>query len=211
MDRCESLLTNNEIFPHAHARHRILTRRDIEAYGVTGPLARASGWDHDLRRDAPYAAYDRIPVNVALGEAGDTFIATPCESLRCASPDASRSRRSRGCQKGRTSRPTQRSVRPPAGIAYREVESPRGELGEFVVSDGSALPTVAVEGPLGRILKPPRQGLRVEGDVIPLFRFVDVVMGTLMIVLIGIVILAVIVLINTVRGDVLPAASGSRT
>ncbi len=181
MDRCESLLTDNEIFRIRMRGIGFLTRRDIEAYGVTGPLARASGWDHDLRRDAPYAAYDRIPVNVALGEAGDTFdryavrIAEMRESGRIALEALE------GLPEGaHVSAEAPRSIRPPAGIAYREVESPRGELGMFVVSDGTAQPwrLKVRSGAFSNLHVAPAllKGLRV-GDVIPALGSVDVVMG----------------------------------
>jgi NADH-quinone oxidoreductase subunit D len=181
MDRCESLLTNNEIFRMRMRGIGFLTRREIEAYGVTGPLARASGWDHDLRRDAPYAAYDRIPVNVALGQAGDTFdrytvrIAEMRESGRIALEALE------GLPEGpHVSADAPRSIRPPSGIAYREVESPRGELGMFVVSDGSAHPwrLKVRSGAFSNLHVAPvlLKGLRV-GDVIPALGSVDVVMG----------------------------------
>ena len=181
MDRLESLLTNNEIFRMRMRGIGFLTRRDIEAYGVTGPLARASGWDHDLRRDAPYSAYDRIPVNVAVGQAGDTFdrytvrIAEMRESARIALEALE------GLPEGpHVSEDAPRTPRPPAGIAYAEVESPRGELGMFVVSDGTTKPwrLKVRSGAFSNlhvaaaILK----GLRV-GDVIPALGSIDVVMG----------------------------------
>jgi NADH-quinone oxidoreductase subunit C/D len=181
MDRCESLLTGNEIFRMRMRGIGFLSKRDVEAYGVTGPLARASGWDHDLRRDAPYAAYDQIPVNVALGSAGDTFdrysvrIAEMRESGRLALAALE------GLPEGaHVSADAPRSIRPPAGIAYREVESPRGELGMFVVSDGSPKPwrLKVRSGAFSNLHVAPAllQGLRV-GDVIPALGSVDVVMG----------------------------------
>jgi NADH-quinone oxidoreductase subunit D len=158
-----------------------LTRRQIEDYSVTGPLARASGWDHDLRRDAPYAAYDRIPVNVPLGTAGDTYdrytvrVAEMRESARIALAALE------GMPEGpHVSPDVPRAIRPPAGIAYREVESPRGELGMFVVSDGSAHPwRLKVRSPaFSNLHSAPLllKGCRV-GDVIPALGSVDVVMG----------------------------------
>jgi len=181
MDECESLLTENEIFRIRMRGIGVLTRRDIVDYGVTGPLARASGWDHDLRRDAPYAAYDRIPVNVALGQAGDTFdryvvrVAEMRESARIALEALE------GLPEGpHVAEGVPRTIRPPEGAAYREVESPRGELGILVVSDGSAQPwrLKVRSGAFSNLHVAPRilKGCRV-GDVIPVLGSVDVVMG----------------------------------
>jgi NADH:ubiquinone oxidoreductase subunit D len=181
MDDCESLLTNNEIFRVRMRGIGTLSKRQIEDYGVTGPLARASGWDHDLRRDAPYAAYDRIPVNVKLGTACDTFdryvvrVAEMRESARIALAALE------GLPEGpHVSPDAPRTLRPPAGAVYREVESPRGELGMFVVSDGSTKPwRLKVRSPaFSNLHVAPALlvGCRV-GDVIPALGSVDVVMG----------------------------------
>jgi NADH-quinone oxidoreductase subunit D len=181
MDECESLLTNNEIFRIRMRGIGLLSRAAINDYGVTGPLARASGWDHDVRRDAPYAAYDRIPVNVALGTAGDTFdrytvrIAEMRESARIALEALE------GLPEGPYINPeAPRAIRPPAGISYREVESPRGELGMFVVSDGTTKPwrLKVRSAAFSNLHVAPALlvGCRV-GDVIPALGSVDVVMG----------------------------------
>jgi len=181
MDDCVSLLTDNEIFRVRMRGVGMLSRKDIADYGVTGPLARASGFDHDVRRDAPYAAYDRIPVNVALAQAGDTFdryvvrIAEMRESARIALAALE------GLPEGpHIAEGVPRSIRPPAGAAYREVESPRGELGVLVVSDGSASPwRLKVRSPaFSNLHVAPAllKGCRV-GDVIPALGSVDVVMG----------------------------------
>ena len=181
MDDCTSLLTDNEIFRVRMRGIGMLSRKDVADYGVTGPLARASGFDHDVRRDAPYAAYDRIPVNVAVAQSGDTFdryvvrIAEMRESARIALAALE------GLPEGpHIAAGVPRNIRPPAGAAYREVESPRGELGVYVVSDGSATPwRLKVRSPaFSNLHVAPAllKGCRV-GDVIPALGSVDVVMG----------------------------------
>jgi NADH-quinone oxidoreductase subunit D len=181
MDECESLLTENEIFRARMRGIGILKRGDIDAYGVTGPMARASGVDRDLRRDAPYAAYDRLPVNVPLGTAGDTFdrylvrVAEMRESARIALEALE------GLPEGPHISPeAPRTVRPPAGAAYREVEGPRGEVGIFLVSDGSARPwrLKVRSAAFANLHVAPAllAGCRVA-DVVPALGSVDVVMG----------------------------------
>jgi NADH-quinone oxidoreductase subunit D len=181
MDDCESLLTNNEIFRVRMRGICMLPVSAVEAYGVTGPLARASGWDHDIRRDAPYAAYDRLPVNVALGTSGDTYdrytvrIAEMRESARIALEALE------GLPEGpHIAEGVPRNIKPPAGAVYREVESPRGELGMYVVSDGSAQPwrLKVRSGAFSNLHVAPviLKGCKV-GDVIPALGSIDVVMG----------------------------------
>jgi NADH:ubiquinone oxidoreductase subunit D/NADH:ubiquinone oxidoreductase subunit C len=181
VDEYESLLTNNEIFRARTRGVGILSKDRIADCCVTGPMARASGVDIDLRRDTPYAAYDRIPVKVALGEAGDTFdrytvrIAEMRESARIALEALE------GLPEGpHLAEEVPRTIKPPRGTAFRSVESPRGELGVYLVSDGSAQPwRLKVRSPAFSNLHsagPLLEGSRV-GDVVAILGSVDVVMG----------------------------------
>ena len=181
MDECESLLTDNEIFRVRMRGIGVLPLAAIESYGVTGPLARASGWDHDIRRDAPYAAYDRVPVKVAVGSVGDTFdrytvrIAEMRESARIALEALEALPEGPHIAEG-----VPRNIKPPAGAAYREIESPRGELGIYVVSDGTTKPwrLKVRSGAFSNLHVAPVMlaGCNIA-DVIPVLGSVDVVMG----------------------------------
>ncbi len=181
VDEYEALLTGNEIFRARTRGVGFLDRKTIQDYCVTGPMARASGVDVDLRRDQPYAAYDRLPVNVALGRAGDTFdrylvrIAEMRESARLALVALE------SLPEGPHIRPgVPRTIRPPRGAAYRAVESPRGELGVYLVSDGTARPwRLKVRSPAMSNIHaagPLCAGLRVA-DIPPVVGSIDIVMG----------------------------------
>lgn len=181
VDEYEALLTGNEIFRMRTRGVGFLSRQQVLDYGVTGPMARASGFDIDLRRDAPYAAYDRLPVNVAVAEVGDTFdryavrIAEMRESARIAREALE------GLPEGAyIAEDVPRTIKPPKGAAFRSVESPRGELGVYLVSDGSAQPwRLKVRSPAFSNLHCAPQlleGLRM-GDVVAALGSVDVVMG----------------------------------
>lgn len=181
VDEYEALLTGNEIFRARTRGVAFLDRATIADYCVTGPMARASGVDIDLRRDQPYAAYDRLPVRVALGEAGDTFerylvrIAEMRESARLALAALE------GLPEGpHVSDGVPRTIKPPKGAAYRAVESPRGELGVYLVSDGSAQPwRLKVRSPAMSNIHaagPLCAGLRLA-DVAPVVGSIDIVMG----------------------------------
>lgn len=110
--------------------------------GITGPNLRASGVDHDLRRDAPYHAYDEIPVKVITAKAGDCLgrarvrFDETRESLRLvlAAIEGMPEGPINGFKPVR--QPTQ--IKATAGQVYVGIETPRGELGTFVVGGGDS-------------------------------------------------------------------------
>jgi NADH-quinone oxidoreductase subunit D len=112
--------------------------------GITGPNLRASGVDHDLRRDAPFHAYDEVKVNVAVAQGGDCFARAKVrfdemkESCRLVTEMVD------GVPEGPinggkpTKLPVQTKV--PAGQTYVGIETARGELGTWLIADGTANP-----------------------------------------------------------------------
>src|SRR6185295_538907 len=112
--------------------------------GITGPILRACGVDHDLRRDAPFHAYDEVKVNVVTAEGGDCLarsrvrVAEMKESVRLvremvdAVPEGT-------INAGRPVKlPVQTKI--PHGQIYVAIETPRGELGTYLISDGTQFP-----------------------------------------------------------------------
>jgi NADH-quinone oxidoreductase subunit D len=69
----DQLLTGNAIFRERTRGIGILSREDAISYGVTGPCGRASGFSCDVRKHAPYSAYDRVQFNEVLFDEGDTL------------------------------------------------------------------------------------------------------------------------------------------
>ena len=112
--------------------------------GISGPNLRASGIDHDLRRDAPFHAYDEVKVNVSLAEGGDCFARAKVrldeikESCRLVTEMVD------GVPEGpinggkATKLPVQTKV--PAGQTYVGIETARGELGTWLIADGTQHP-----------------------------------------------------------------------
>ncbi|MBK7644906.1 MAG: NADH-quinone oxidoreductase subunit D [Planctomycetes bacterium] len=140
----ESMLSANPIFrSRTKGIGRIDARLAMEL-GLSGPNLRACGVDFDLRRSQPYAAYDEIEVHSALAYEGDVYaryqvrVAEMYESLRIAT--ALVDGVPAGPIMGRKPIETVNAVKPPAGEAYVAIDSPRGELGCWVVSDGSPRP-----------------------------------------------------------------------
>jgi len=181
VDEYEALLTDNEIFRARSRGIGVISPATIVDHCVTGPMARASGVDIDLRRDEPYSAYGDFDVRVPLGEAGDTFdrylvrVAEMRESARLARQALE------ALPEGPHANPdVPRVIKPPAGSAYRRVESPRGELGVLLVSDGESTPwRLKIRSPaLSNLHVVPAvlPGCRM-GDVVAVMGSVDVVMG----------------------------------
>jgi len=141
MDKLDAFLTKNEIVRARMEGVGVLSPAKAVAYGCTGPLLRASGVPYDVRRAEPYSIYDRFDFDIVTGKNGDAYdrylvrVGEMRQSLRILQqaleqlPDGP-------IMAGR-SKPT---VKIPAGEAYGRIESPKGELGFYLVSDGSGNP-----------------------------------------------------------------------
>jgi ech hydrogenase subunit E len=117
----------------------LLSRDDAIAYGAVGPLARASGLPQDIRRSAPYEAYDRIDFDVPVREEGDVFARVVVRALEivesCRIIEQAIELMPEGPIMGEL---FQGDV--PEGEACVRIEGPRGELLYYVVSDGTEVP-----------------------------------------------------------------------
>ena len=69
----DGLLTRNRIFADRMTGTGVITAEDAISYGITGPFLRATGADFDVRKDCPYAVYDRLPFDVPVGTRGDNM------------------------------------------------------------------------------------------------------------------------------------------
>jgi NADH-quinone oxidoreductase subunit D len=129
--------------PVIHARTKgvgVLTREDVMDYAAVGPTARASGWDIDVRRDDPYAAYDMVDWKVITAPEGDVFAKAQVRLLE----NYESIKIIEQCLDGLEKEPegdTQVKVREiPEGIGTGRAEAPRGEVFHFVKTDGSNSP-----------------------------------------------------------------------
>ena len=142
----EKLLTRNPIFLDRTRGVGVVSREEAIDFGLSGPNLRGSGVDHDLRKAHPYLVYDQLDFKVPLGEGrrgvmGDCWdrtevrMAEMLESLsmvrQCLEkmPDGEIQHLEAGLV-----------LRPAPGRAYAGVENPRGELGHWLVSDGTKNP-----------------------------------------------------------------------
>lgn len=139
------LLTYNEIFIKRTANVGILPAETAVAYGCSGPMLRGSGVDWDLRRDDPYSVYNKFEwaPQIGRGEVGtvgdcwDRYMVRVREMVQSLNIIEQALDR---IPEGDVQSAVPRRIRPDAGDAYVRTESPRGEIGFYVISDGSASP-----------------------------------------------------------------------
>jgi Ni,Fe-hydrogenase III large subunit len=115
-----------------------LSAEEVRRYCVVGPVARASGVDTDLRRDAPYAAYDRLDVRVIVAHEGDVWARTMVRTMETV--ESLRLCRQLLAELPEGPLTTRAPRRVPAGDVVSRCEAPRGELVYYVRSDGSERP-----------------------------------------------------------------------
>ena len=140
IDEYEELLTTNRIWVERTKNVGTISAKDCIAYGVTGPVLRASGVKWDIRKAQPYAAYGKFDFEVPTGQHGDTYdrylvrMAEMRQSLRIIQQAVD------GIPEGPIMARVAKVMKPPVGEIYHSIEAPKGELGYFIVSDGSTQP-----------------------------------------------------------------------
>ena len=140
IDEYESLLTDSEIFRARTEGIGQLPPELAKAHSVTGPILRASGVAYDVRRAEPYGIYDRFDFNIPVRYNGDAYdrymirIAEMRESVKILEQALD------GLPEGEIRARMGKVLRPPKGTAYARIEAPKGELGFYIVSDGSTVP-----------------------------------------------------------------------
>ena len=136
----DPLVRTDPVFAERTRGIGVVTADVVSAYGVSGPVARASGVDMDLRRDAPYLAYSDLEVPVVLGVEGDAY-----ERFRCLLDQAHVSLDlAAQCldrlPAGEVNVKLPKTVRAPEGHTYIWTENPLGAMGYYLVSRGQTTP-----------------------------------------------------------------------
>ena len=205
IDQYENLLTGNPIFINRLKGVGHLSAEDAIALGVTGPPLRASGVDWDLRRDMPYSSYEKFQFQVPVSSDCDVWaryvvrIQEMRESVKIIEQALA------GMPEGRITADAPHVVLPdrekmktqmesliyhfkivtegfavPAGQVYQAVESPRGEMGYYAVSDGTAKPyRVHMRNPSFATLQALQTMCagRLIADVVAVIGSIDIVLG----------------------------------
>jgi NADH-quinone oxidoreductase subunit D len=136
----DQLLTGNVIFHQRTKGIGTLKLEDAISYGITGPSARASGFSCDVRKHEPYSAYDRITFKEILFTEGDTYhrytarIAEMWESMNIIEQLID------NIPEGTYAVKMRPVIKLPEGEYYQRVETARGELGVYIISDGNKHP-----------------------------------------------------------------------
>ena len=140
VEECDSLLSQNEMFLARTKGVGVISGDEALDYGVTGPALRASGVVEDVRVTDPYSIYERFDFGIPVGSMGDCWdryfvrVEEMRESIKIIEQALAE------LPKGEISAKVRRIVRPPAGDVFIRTESPRGDLGVYIVSDGSDKP-----------------------------------------------------------------------
>lgn len=205
LGEADQMMAENPIFRERMEGVGVLAAEELIAYGVTGPLLRAAGVDLDLRRAAPYLVYDQLDFDVPLGSQGDNMdrylvrleefrqsarIIDQCFSRMPGGPVDVDDPAVRWPAKGRVYtrmeemidqfKQVTEGVKPPAGEGYVATESANGEIGYFLVSDGTGkpykcrarTPSFSNTQPLARMI----QGALLA-DLIPTFDMINMIGG----------------------------------
>ena len=151
IDDVRRLVERNRIFYDRCNNIGKISSKDAVSHGFTGPCLRAAGIEYDLRKAEPYYMYDQFDFSVIIGTNGDTydrFFVRVYEMIESAKiirqalrrlKDTPRQTVSEGTAPVRKSKGFKK-VAPPAGEIYDYTEAANGELGFYIVSDGSANP-----------------------------------------------------------------------
>jgi NADH-quinone oxidoreductase subunit D len=142
LDEFEKLLTSNEILMARTQGVGALSKELAIAAGITGPMLRASGVNYDLRKVDGYGIYNRFKFRVPLGDHGDVYDRCMVRLLEMRESLSILQQAMKELPEGLIQDPKTkiRNFRPKVGETYGRIEAPKGELGFYLISDGSANP-----------------------------------------------------------------------
>jgi NADH-quinone oxidoreductase subunit D len=176
----EELLTGNRIWIDRTKGVGVISPEAAIAIGLTGPPLRGSGVKWDLRKAQPYSSYEDFDFEVPIGSHGDTYdryiirIEEMRQSLRIIRQAVA------GLPEGPVMAKVPKILKPPVGDVYHSIEAPKGELGFYIVSDGTTNPY--------RVRVRPRSFINLQAleqmvagelmaDVVAIIGTLDIVLG----------------------------------
>lgn len=136
----DDLLTGNVIFQNRTKNVGIMKKEVALDYGVTGPTARASGLSCDIRKWAPYSAYPLVEFDEILDEGEDCFSRYMVRMKEMRQSVSIIEQLIDNIPDGDFQEKTKNVIKLPKGDFYQRVETPRGELGVYIVSEGGSSP-----------------------------------------------------------------------
>ena len=136
----DSLLSDNVIFRERTEGVGHLSKEDAINFAITGPMARASGISNDIRKHKPYSAYDRVEFKEIVSDKGDTFARYKARILEMWESMSIIEQLIDNIPEGDIQVKTKAVIKLPKGEYFQSVETARGELGIYCVSDGGKSP-----------------------------------------------------------------------
>ena len=180
LDDYHTLLTGNRIWIERTQGVGVLSKEAAIALSMSGPMLRGSGVAFDVRRAMPYSSYEDFDFQIAVSDRGDTYgrylvrMEEMRQSLRIIQQAWNK------LQPGEIKATIGRNVKPPIGETYHTVESAKGQLGYYIVSDGTNQPyRCHVRGPSFVNLQalPLLAKGTLIADVVALIGTIDIVLG----------------------------------
>tara|TARA_B100001123_G_scaffold62595_2_gene68588 strand:- start:1712 stop:2845 length:1134 start_codon:yes stop_codon:yes gene_type:complete len=180
IEECDQLLSENEMFLARTKGVGSIDAKTAIDFGLSGPLLRACGVPEDIRISEPYGFYDRFDFGIPVGSSGDCWdrYYVRMEEMRQSLSIIVQAMEQMDA--GEISAPVRRIPRPPEGEIYVRTESPRGDFGVFLVSDGSDKPyRVKVRAPSFANLQALQYLLRdaYVADVVMVLGSLDLILG----------------------------------
>ncbi len=180
IEECDGLLSDNEMFLARTKGIGSITGEDALEFGMTGPALRASGVLEDVRISEPYSIYDRFDFGIPVGTYGDCWdrYYVRVEEMRQSLKIIEQAMKQ--MESGPIMADVRRIPRPPKGEVYVRTESPRGDFGVYLVSDGSDKPyRVKVRTPSFANLQTLKHLLRETyvADSVVILGSIDIVLG----------------------------------
>jgi NADH-quinone oxidoreductase subunit D len=175
----ENLLNENPIWLVRNKGIGVMSPELGVAWGVSGPVLRASGVKHDLRKDDPYSIYDKFDFDIPTRPNGDCYdrfllrLDEMKQSLRIIVQALD------GLPEGDFKAKVRAKFKPPAGEVYSRIENSRGEMGVYIVSDGSTKPyrVKARGGSFNQLQIIPEIGTDcMIADLVAIFASLDVIL-----------------------------------
>ena len=182
LDEFEALLTGSEIMMARTQGIGVMSSELAINAGITGPLLRASGVNYDLRKVDKYGIYDRFQFRIPIGDHGDVYDRYMIRVLEMRESIKILEQAIRDLPEGPIQDPKTkiRNFKPKPGEAYGRIESPKGELGFYLVSDGTPKPYRYRVRPPSLINLTTLEDMclgRNIADVVIILGSVDIVMG----------------------------------
>lgn len=180
VEECDRLLSQNEMFLARTKGIGVINSEDAIQYCVTGPALRASGVAEDVRISEPYSIYDRFEYSIPVGEIGDCWdrYYVRVEEMRQSINIIEQAMRQ--IPTGPITAKVRRIPRPPRGETYVRTESPRGDFGVYLVSDGTDKPhRVKVRTPSFANLQALEHMLKGSyvADAVVILGSIDIILG----------------------------------